>query len=319
MASGRYSALASGFESLSGARRRGDSDTQAVPYFPQTPADPLRWPRFRFRFRASPTRGSALSLSSRPRSHVGVFCPVGLVFVVVAEDRAWSSNPSRRREPFRCAAKSERDGLAGWEQAEPLAPAGPLPWVVALVVSRGGGVGAPGGVGGLGTGRPGGAGVGLAGRRSVPGRVDRHGGRATRLRGRGVAVGERAAPGTGRGGRLTPAEELRPRPSRPTEEGRTSGRLGRPTMGRERARPRAEPGCAADSSGEGIYAGSDGCGAEEAEDRRPGRGRRSQVRRRLRQGGRRDPRARDHGVRRRAARAAWHSTADRSAVRRAFR
>jgi hypothetical protein len=163
--------------------------------FHRRTADALRWPLFRLRFRASPTRGSALSLSSRPRSHVGVFCPVGLVFVVVAEDRAWSSNPSPRREPFRCAAKSERDGLAGWEEAEPLAPAGPLPWVVALVVSRGGGVGAPGGIGGLGTGRPGGAGVGLAGRRSVPGRVDRHGGRATRLRGRGVAVGERAAPG----------------------------------------------------------------------------------------------------------------------------
>lgn len=128
--------------------------------FHRRTADALRWPLFRLRFRASPTRGSALSLSSRPRSHVGVFCPVGLVFVVVAEDRAWSSNPSPRREPFRCAAKSERDGLAGWEEAEPLAPAGPLPWVVALVVSRGGGVGAPGGIGGLGTGRPGGAGLG---------------------------------------------------------------------------------------------------------------------------------------------------------------
>jgi hypothetical protein len=128
--------------------------------FHRRTADALRWPLFRLRFRASPTRGSALSLSSRPRSHVGVFCPVGLVFVVVAEDRAWSSNPSPRREPFRCAAKSERDGLAGWEEAEPLAPAGPLPWVVALVVSGGGGVGAAGGSGGLGTGRPGGAGLG---------------------------------------------------------------------------------------------------------------------------------------------------------------
>jgi hypothetical protein len=178
MASGRYSALVSGFESLCGARRRGDSDTQAVPYFPQTNRRRATVASLPLALSRLPDPGfCSFPLVSPSQSRRGLLprgpglrCRRGRPSVEL------QSEPSQ--EPFRCAAKSEREGLAGWEEAEPLAPAGPLPWVVALVVSRGGGVGAPGGIGGLGTGRPGGAGVGLAGQRGLPGRVERHGGRA---------------------------------------------------------------------------------------------------------------------------------------------
>jgi hypothetical protein len=154
-----YLALASGFRSLSGVRRRGDSDTEAVPYCPRASSTALRCGLVRLALSRLPDPGSALSPSSRLRSHVEVFCPAALVFVVLA-DRAWCSNPgpSQRACPSVRRRVSEM-GVAGWKEAERLAPrwAGGAGHGAGGRPDRGGGVRRCRRVGGLGTGRPGGA------------------------------------------------------------------------------------------------------------------------------------------------------------------